>query len=100
MPGAAAQVHGDAWLARIFDNEDAFQRLDFHLAEVSSSAAWVQTARAQRLAKAGSKPAAQAFRELTSQADSGAGTPAPRRIDSAGPPGPAEAARVRASCFM
>jgi hypothetical protein len=39
---ATAQVHGDAFLARVFDNEDDFERLDFTLREVSSSAAWVR----------------------------------------------------------
>ena len=37
-----AQVHGDAFLARVFDNEDDFERLDFTLQEVSSSAPWVK----------------------------------------------------------
>jgi hypothetical protein len=35
-------VHGDAFLARVFDNEDEFERLDFTLPEVSSSAPWVK----------------------------------------------------------
>ena len=37
-----AQVHGDAFLARVFDNEDEFERLDLTLPEVSSSAPWVK----------------------------------------------------------
>ena len=37
-----AQVQGDVFLARIFDNEDEFQRLDFTLREVSSGAPWVK----------------------------------------------------------
>lgn len=36
------QVRGDAFLARIFDNDDAFKRLDFPLSDMASSAAWVK----------------------------------------------------------
>lgn len=36
------QVRGDAFLARIFDNDDAFKRLDFSLGDMTSSAAWVK----------------------------------------------------------
>jgi hypothetical protein len=32
------QVRGDAFIARIFDNEDLFKRLDFELSEMNSSA--------------------------------------------------------------
>ena len=39
---SAAQVRGDAFLARVRDNEEEFQRLDFTLREVSSSAPWVK----------------------------------------------------------
>ena len=38
----AAQVRGDAFLARVRDSEEEFQRLDFTLREVSSSAPWVK----------------------------------------------------------
>jgi hypothetical protein len=31
-------VRGDAFIARIFDNEDHFKRLDFELSEMNSSA--------------------------------------------------------------
>lgn len=44
-----AQVRGDAFLARVRDNEREFERLDFTLGEVASSAAWVK-ARAARTA--------------------------------------------------
>ena len=44
------QVQGDAFLARVFDNEDDFERLDFTLKEVTSSATWVKEA-AQNEAK-------------------------------------------------
>ena len=36
------QVRGDAFLARIFDNDDAFDRLDFTLTDMTSSAGWVK----------------------------------------------------------
>ena len=45
------QVQGDAFLARVFDNEDDFERLDFNLKEVTSSAPWVKEAAAQNEAK-------------------------------------------------
>lgn len=45
------QVQGDAFLGRVFDNEDDFERLDFTLKEVTSSATWVQEAAAQNEAK-------------------------------------------------
>ena len=38
-------------LARVFDNEDDFERLDFTLKEVASSAPWVREAAAQNEAK-------------------------------------------------
>ena len=39
---ARLQVKGDAFLARIFDNDDLFRRLDFTLQDMTSSAAWVK----------------------------------------------------------
>lgn len=42
--GKQMQVQGDVFLARVFDNEDDFQRLDLGLREVSSSAPWVKDA--------------------------------------------------------
>ena len=44
-------MQGDAFLARVFDNEDDFERLDFTLREVASSAPWVREAAAQNEAK-------------------------------------------------
>jgi len=41
------QVKGDAFLARVMDNGDDFERLDLTLDEVSSGAPWVQQARQQ-----------------------------------------------------
>ena len=38
----ATQVQGDAFVARVFDNEDDFRRLDFTLREVSSGAPWIK----------------------------------------------------------
>ena len=95
------QVHGDAWLARIFDNEDDFSRLDFTLQEVSSGAEWVRTAKAQRLAKAQDAPAHEALRKQIdaagaqqggAQASAAQGPAGARALE---PPPPAEAARVR-----
>jgi hypothetical protein len=41
------QVYGDAFIGRIFDNEDDFKRLDFRIGELSSSAPWVREAAEQ-----------------------------------------------------
>ena len=45
------QVRGDIFVARVFDNEDEFKRLDFTLAEVSSSADWMRQAALQNQKK-------------------------------------------------
>ena len=42
-----AQVRGDVFVARTFDNEEDFKRLDFTISEVSSRADWIKEARAQ-----------------------------------------------------
>lgn len=41
------QVRGDVFVARVFDNEADFKRLDFNLSEISSSADWIRQAAAQ-----------------------------------------------------
>lgn len=43
--GNPVEVRGDAFVARIFDDEDEFRRLDFDISEMSSSARWVIDAR-------------------------------------------------------
>lgn len=47
--GAHVQVHGDAFVARFRDNEDEFERLDFQLNELSSSAPWVEVRSVMRI---------------------------------------------------
>uniref|UniRef100_A0A7R9VTC5 Uncharacterized protein n=1 Tax=Chlamydomonas euryale TaxID=1486919 RepID=A0A7R9VTC5_9CHLO len=42
--GKPLEVRGDVFLARVFDNEKDFQRMDFTLSEMSSSASWVMQA--------------------------------------------------------
>ena len=120
--GQHIQVHGDAWIARFFDDEDGFRRLDFHLSEVSSAEQWVRTAKAQRDAKAHDRPAAEAFSQLAGSiqpkrqrsekplaapqntvAPSSTGAPPERKHIE--PPPPADAARVQccqllSSCIM
>ena len=41
------QVKGDAFLARVYDNGEDFERMDLELSEVSSGAAWVKQAKQQ-----------------------------------------------------
>ena len=42
--GAPSDIVGDAFIARILDDDDRFERKDFTLAEVSSSTPWVKRA--------------------------------------------------------
>eukprot|EP00192_Tetraselmis_astigmatica_P013841 CAMPEP_0117673432 /NCGR_PEP_ID=MMETSP0804-20121206/14473_1 /TAXON_ID=1074897 /ORGANISM="Tetraselmis astigmatica, Strain CCMP880" /LENGTH=306 /DNA_ID=CAMNT_0005482177 /DNA_START=18 /DNA_END=934 /DNA_ORIENTATION=- len=52
--GKPLQVRGDAFISRIFDNEDEFSRLDLSISEVSSSADWVKEAKRRNEAAAAS----------------------------------------------
>ena len=55
--GVAETIHGDAFVARFFDDgADDFRRLDFPLADLSSTAPWAAKARALNAAK---KPLSQ-----------------------------------------
>lgn len=49
--GAPADIVGDAFIARILDDDDRFERHDFTLSEVSSSAPWVKRAFQLNLSK-------------------------------------------------
>lgn len=89
--GRLVQVHGDAWIARIFDNEDEFKRLDFKLAEVSSSAAWVRAAHAQYQEKQRAEVAEVALQRLQARrTPAGGALPPPPRMQELSP---AEAAK-------
>jgi len=50
--GKPLQVKGDAFLARVMDSDAEFERQDFLLSEVSSSAPWVKAAADQAAARA------------------------------------------------
>jgi len=50
--GSPQQVLGDAFIARIFDDDDRFKRLDFTLDECSSDAAWMKRAKALSVERA------------------------------------------------
>jgi hypothetical protein len=45
--GHPCEVHGDAFVGRVVDCDDKFERQDFTLAEVDSSAAWIPAAQAR-----------------------------------------------------
>ena len=45
MVGLPLEVRGDAFVARFFDDDDGFDRLDFTMSDLSSSAPWVAAAR-------------------------------------------------------
>jgi len=49
--GAPTDIVGDAFIARILDDDDRFERHDFTLAEVSSAAPWVKRAFALNIKK-------------------------------------------------
>mmetsp|Transcript_9973 Transcript_9973/g.29916 ORF Transcript_9973/g.29916 Transcript_9973/m.29916 type:complete len:352 (-) Transcript_9973:950-2005(-) len=55
VAGKPMEVRGDAFLARVLDDGEAFDRLDLTVSEVSSSARWVKDAAEQNRRKAGSK---------------------------------------------
>jgi len=45
--GHPCDVHGDAFVGRVVDCDDKFERQDFTLAEVDSSAAWIAVAQSR-----------------------------------------------------
>lgn len=71
--GHIVDIRGDAFIARTFDNEDDFKRLDFTLSEVSSSAEWVKCAAriAERKRQAGGPSSEQFLRRMQQQQKSG-----------------------------
>jgi hypothetical protein len=78
-PINTTQVSGDVFVARYFDNEDSFKRLDFTLAEVSSSAAWIKDARqqlARRSERSGDTQALLQRLQPSSKAGAGPGSTA------------------------
>jgi tetratricopeptide (TPR) repeat protein len=97
--GHPLEVRGDAFLARVRDDGDEFERLDFVLGEVSSGAPWVRAARAAHEARrargdAGAKlqAAAGAFNARgggAGAAPAPAPAPAPRVVELS----PGEAAK-------
>ena len=50
--GLRIDVLGDAFLSRVMDNGDDFERLDLSLSEISSDAAWIKEAKAQNVERA------------------------------------------------
>jgi len=65
--GRPLEVRGDAFLARIFDDENNFKRLDLPLSEVSSSADWVKQAAALVRRKAASSASNKDFLDRVNQ---------------------------------
>ncbi|KAI9905729.1 hypothetical protein PsorP6_013871 [Peronosclerospora sorghi] len=51
--GKMVEVKGDAFIGRVYDNDDDFVRMDFRLSEVSGDAPWVQIAKSQAVAGSG-----------------------------------------------
>ncbi|KAK2080672.1 hypothetical protein QBZ16_000526 [Prototheca wickerhamii] len=79
--GKLVQVRGDAFLARVLDNGDDFERRDFTLADLSSTAPWVAAAREKSAAAHGGASAEALFRQLqagqgTTSSSAGSAAPA------------------------
>lgn len=77
LAGRPVQVRGDAFLARVLDDGDAFHRLDFGLADLSSSAPWVAAARAHAEATAQRERPETTLRRLQEERQAGTGAAAP-----------------------
>lgn len=60
------KVRGDAFLARIMDNEEDFKRYDFTLDEMSSAAKWVKDAKKYHDEKARQEPVGDVFARVRS----------------------------------
>jgi len=72
--GKALNVLGDAFLSRARDDSnDIFDRLDFKLADLDSSASWVVAAKARNVAKAAAEEAAGGEKSPFPAAAAGAG---------------------------
>uniref|UniRef100_K3WL03 MYND-type domain-containing protein n=1 Tax=Globisporangium ultimum (strain ATCC 200006 / CBS 805.95 / DAOM BR144) TaxID=431595 RepID=K3WL03_GLOUD len=50
--GKMIEVRGDAFIARVFDNDDDFERMDFRLSEVTMDADWIKIGKEQSVASA------------------------------------------------
>lgn len=88
--GKPLDVKGDAFLARVMDNGDDFERLDLDLAEVSSGAAWVQQARQQNERKRQQETGEALLDRLRGSKASNGGTPSAPAVRELSP---AEAAK-------
>ena len=62
--GKPIDVKGDAFLARVLDDGDNFERLDFTLPEVSSEAEWVKFAQAQAAKRRAAESGAEVLRRM------------------------------------
>jgi len=51
--GKAIRVIGDAWIARLYDNQEDFQRMDFTLDDLKSDTDWMKKAKELNLKSAG-----------------------------------------------
>ncbi|RHZ26115.1 hypothetical protein DYB37_006081 [Aphanomyces astaci] len=58
--GKMLEVRGDAFIARLFDNDDAFVRLDFTLSEINADAEWIKIAQRQSSGNSQSAPSVAA----------------------------------------
>ena len=87
------QVRGDAFLARVYDNGDDFERMDFTLGEMSSSATWVKQAHAQNERKRKAEDPAASLQRLQQQA--GTNTPASTLPPPPLPASASEQARIK-----
>ena len=63
--GKPLDVRGDAFFGRVLDDGDNFARMDFTLADVSSSAPWVKQAKEQAIKRQKAQSSAEVIRRMT-----------------------------------
>lgn len=73
--GRPIDVKGDAFLARVMDNGDDFQRMDFNLSEMSSNAEWVKLAQEQAAAQREGESPESVLRRIGAVSSESAQTP-------------------------
>ena len=76
--GYPLSVSGDCFVARVFDDENDFRRIDFCKSELDGDAAWVKTARAYHAAHPAAQPGAETMRQGIAQAPAPAPSPEER----------------------
>lgn len=83
-----SRFFGDAFIAKIFDDQDDWRRLSITMSEISSEAAWVKKVQAQRKNKSSNNGMAD-FQKMMAAQQAGAGGPQIVGMPNSGAGGPA-----------